>query len=97
MLLAVWSDAVKGRYGAVDRVLKIEAQRSKLLGLDAPVRHIVGWEEEVIELIRNEQVTQEEVREELGDELARELFESAGLAFAEVGEAEEAGEDQLAD
>jgi len=34
LLLSVWSDAVKGKLGAIDRVLKIEERRAKLLGLD---------------------------------------------------------------
>lgn len=38
MLGAVWPDARKGSLGAVDRVLKIMERRSKLLGLDAPVK-----------------------------------------------------------
>lgn len=34
MLLAVWPAASRGSYGAVDRVLRIEERRAKLLGLD---------------------------------------------------------------
>lgn len=33
---AVWQDALKGSYGAVDRVIRIMERRAKLLGLDAP-------------------------------------------------------------
>ncbi len=43
MLMGVWSDAVKGRYGAIDRVLRIEERRSKLLGLDAATELIIDW------------------------------------------------------
>lgn len=88
MLLAVWSDAIKGIYGAVDRVLKIEDRRSRLLGLDAPQRHMIGWEEEVMELLMKGEVTQEDVREELGEDLARQLFESIGIDFVESAEIE---------
>jgi hypothetical protein len=38
MLAGLWPDARKGQQGAVDRVLKIMERRSKLLGLDAPVK-----------------------------------------------------------
>lgn len=38
MLAGLWPDARKGHQGAVDRVLRIMERRSKLLGLDAPVR-----------------------------------------------------------
>lgn len=38
MLAGLWPDARKGSHGAVDRVLRIMERRSRLLGLDAPVR-----------------------------------------------------------
>lgn len=38
MLLGLWSEARKGRWLAVDRVLKIMERRSAFLGLDAPKR-----------------------------------------------------------
>jgi hypothetical protein len=38
MLVSVWSDALKGHLGAIDRVLKISERRSRLMGLDAPVK-----------------------------------------------------------
>jgi orotate phosphoribosyltransferase-like protein len=38
MMLAVWSDALKGHLGAVDRVLKISERRARLMGLDAPTK-----------------------------------------------------------
>jgi orotate phosphoribosyltransferase-like protein len=34
----MWELAVKGDQGAVDRVLRIQERRAKLLGLDAPVK-----------------------------------------------------------
>ncbi len=43
MLLGVWPEAVKGRYGAIDRVLKIEERRARLLGLDAATELIIDW------------------------------------------------------
>ena len=39
MLLACWRQAAAGDLTAVDRVLRIEAQRCALLGLNAPRRH----------------------------------------------------------
>jgi transposase-like protein len=38
MLAGLWGDARKGDVAAVDRVLRIMERRSKLLGLDAPVK-----------------------------------------------------------
>lgn len=45
------------------------------------------WRGEVINLLKESRVTPEEVLDELGSELAQELFESAGLSFAGIGEA----------
>lgn len=39
----------------------------------------LSWQNEVVNLVRNGVVTFDDVSEELGDELARELFESAGI------------------
>lgn len=50
MVFGLWSDAIKGRYGAVDRVLKIMERRARLLGLDAPTAiSLVDWRAEVQE------------------------------------------------
>lgn len=38
MLAGIWPSARKGNVTAIDRVLKIMERRTKLLGLDAPVR-----------------------------------------------------------
>ena len=35
-MLGVWKQAKDGHLGAIDRVLKIQERRAKLLGLDAP-------------------------------------------------------------
>ena len=41
----------------------------------------IAWRSEVLGLIRSGSITAEDVREELGDELAEELFESAGISI----------------
>jgi len=38
MLLAIWNDILKGHLGAIDRGLKIEEFRAKLLGLAQPLK-----------------------------------------------------------
>lgn len=47
------------------------------------------WRGEVVELIKEGKITPQEVMDEFSDtpELAQELFESAGLRFAGIGEA----------
>ena len=36
LTLAIWPQAQKGNFGAIDRVLRLMARRAALLGLDAP-------------------------------------------------------------
>ena len=43
MLLAVWPSVTKGSYGAIDRALRIEERRARLLGLDAAEEALVDW------------------------------------------------------
>lgn len=46
--LAVWQQAMRGKLGAVDRVLRIMERRARLLGLDAPERQHIEEQFEVI-------------------------------------------------
>jgi hypothetical protein len=91
LLMTLFPQALKGSLGAVDRVLRIMERRAKLLGMDAPTQVSFTWESEILELIEKGWVTPDEVREELGDDLVRELFESAGISFVENGETEAEG------
>ncbi len=47
---------------------------------------VYDWRSEVQAMLDSGSVTPEDVREALGDDLARDFFESAGLDFAGVGE-----------
>lgn len=38
MLKALWPSVLSGHLGSIDRVLRIEERRARLLGLDAPVK-----------------------------------------------------------
>lgn len=51
MLAACWDKAQDGDYNAIDRVLKIEERRSKLLGLDYPATHPIGVDLDKVERI----------------------------------------------
>ena len=55
---------------------------AKLIGLNAPDELVVTWRDEVIDLLRSGAVAPEVVEAELGDELARELFDAAGVSRA---------------
>lgn len=52
----------------------------------------VSWREEIVQLIMEGRLTREEVTEELGDDLATELFVGAGVPLAAGGAVTAAGE-----
>lgn len=47
---------------------------------------ITDWRSELLDLLRDGKVTPEQVRDELGRDLAQELFESAGISIADERE-----------
>lgn len=47
LLFAVWGAARKGTLGAIDRCIRIMERRSRLLGLDKPVKYDMSWRDEV--------------------------------------------------
>lgn len=49
------------------------------------------WRGEIIDLLKSGTVTPEQVENELGTDLARELFESIGLSIAEAGQTQSGG------
>ena len=71
---AVWLDAMSGSDKAVSSVLRIMERRSKLMGLDAPVRHelagpgggainIANWAEFVVNDYKSSDSQEEEIIE----------------------------------
>lgn len=68
-------------------------RRIKLIGLDEALKVTVqDWRTEIITLLRDGDVTVDDVRNALGPDLAREFFESAGVHLAGVGEAAQEGD-----
>ena len=48
MQTALWAKAIRGDYGAVDRILRIMERRAELLGLDAPEKQEVSGTLEIV-------------------------------------------------
>lgn len=67
MLMALWRDAMNGKWLAIDRCLKIMERRAVMLGLDAPQRRVV-------DVITHDAFA--EAMEELNKEIAQ--LETAG-------------------
>lgn len=69
-------------------------QRCKILKIGTDIK-LRTWRDEVIDLLKARAVTPQEVVEEVGDELARELFVAAGVTRNESGEITESGKQTL--
>lgn len=89
MLLRIAPQINNGHLGAIDRALRISEQRSKLLGLYAPVKQEIHhtWEDESISLIKSGALTYKDALETFDndDALVRRLFAKAQVPVS-VGE-----------
>jgi len=75
---------------AIPIVLKIMGRRAKLLGLDAPSQiKVEDWRSEVIDLLKTGKITFEQLRQEIGSDLAGEIVNATGIGLLESGEVEE--------
>jgi len=92
MLSVCMNKALGGDMKAVDRVLSIMSRRSRYLGLDKPSEYkIHDWRVEIIDLIKSGKLTIEQVRQELPDELYKQIVESGGISLLEVRTAKSEG------
>lgn len=67
---------IKEKLVSVDRLLKIQERRAKLLGLDMPQKYKVeDWRTEIVALIMSGQLTIEDVRKEF-PEIASEIIDA---------------------
>lgn len=54
----------------------------------------IGWRDDIVELLKNGQLKPQEVIDDLGQDLATELFVTAGLSVGESGETQTSGESE---
>lgn len=91
--MVMMDKAMLGDVKAANMVLRIMERRSKYLGLDQPsMVRVKDWRSEVIELLKQGTVTVEDIRRELGDELAKQVLESGSTGVIEGREVEVEGE-----
>lgn len=69
-------------------LLRCIEQRSKLLGLYAPERFTIEWQEKAVASIKAGDVDYEPLAEEFGSDLATQLFAMAGVAVRQTGSSE---------
>lgn len=79
LLLGIWRPALNGNLKAIDRALKISELRSRLAGLFAPTSTI-DWKIEVRQLLDSGVITLDQVRRELGDELAIQVIQTPAVS-----------------
>ncbi len=85
MMIAMdYENSPETRLKAIDRVLNIENQRAKLYGLYAPAQvKVSDWRSEIIELVKSGKLTKQQVEQELGSDVTRELLESGSIDVVE--------------
>lgn len=54
----------------------------------------IGWQDDIVELLKSGQLKPQEVIDDLGQDLATELFVTAGLPVGESGETQTSGESE---
>lgn len=69
-------------------LLKCIEQRAKLLGLYAPEKYTIQWQEQAVESIKAGDVDYEPLAEEFGIDLATQLFALAGKPISTIGAGE---------
>jgi hypothetical protein len=89
---AIMSSAMRGDAKAVSAALKIMDHRAKLLGLYAPSQVKVNdWRTEILEMVKAGKISREDAEKELGEDLAREVFDGGSTNIIEGRFAEEEG------
>ena len=73
-LNAIWDDVAEGKYGAIDRLLKIGERRARLLGLNRPTKVDFDWREEV----ENAGIDPDEIKAAVTEYLAGAIAGRAG-------------------
>jgi len=74
---AIMPGALRGDLKAVDRVLKIMAQRAQLMGLNQPARskvEVSDWRTQVLDLIKNGTISVSQAEDELGKDVVAGLL-----------------------
>ena len=84
MFMVAYNASLSGDLKAINAALLIMARRAKLLGLDKQTpQNVITWQIEVLDLIRSGRMSLEDVKQQLGTELTREVLESGGESFIE--------------
>lgn len=90
VMITVYDMAQKGNLKAIDRMLKLQTQKARLVGAYAPSEvKINDWRSEILQLMQTHKIDEQQVREYLGEQLYREFVESRSPALLEAGTVEE--------
>jgi uncharacterized protein YerC len=86
---AITQDVRSGDLPAIDRFIRLIELRGRLLGYQHFHTQEMDWRVEAVKLIKAGQIAYHALEQELGYDLATQLFEQAGVAIAEPGDAGE--------
>ena len=90
VMLAVFQKSQAGDLKAVDRFIRLQDQKARLVGAYAPTQvKISDWRSEIIALMQQRRLEPAQVRDYLGDQLYRELVEQRSAYLLENGEVED--------
>lgn len=90
MLMVSYNLALNGSLPAMDQVLKIMNRRAMYLGLYKPKSvKVSDWRTEILDLIKSGKITFNQVKEQLGDEIANSLLSGGNLMITDGGEKED--------
>jgi hypothetical protein len=84
LFLVAYNAAIGGSMKSMYVALSIMERRAKMLGIDKPTTvQVKDWRSEVLALLTSGKVSIADVRNELGEELTRQVIESGGEGFIE--------------
>jgi IS30 family transposase len=86
---AITQDVRSGNLPAIDRLIRLIELRAQLLGYKWLHQAEIDWRVEAVKLIQTGQIAYHALEQEIGNDLATQLFEQAGVAIAEPGDAGE--------
>lgn len=96
LMLVYYDKALNGDERSANLTLRIMERRSRMLGLDSARKvEVKDWRSEIIDLYNKGKLSRDQIEKELGNELARQVFESGVVEHPENREVEDAGEGDI--
>lgn len=90
VMLTVYQKALTGDAKSVNSFIRLTDQKARLIGAYAPAQvKITDWRSEILQLVKQNRIQLDQVKDYLGEQLYREFVESGSTPLLEAGEIEE--------